>query len=143
MMLEWPPRCADCREPIADWASAGLYDGRWVHKTCWNDRYSQAQQRGVEITALRSPLERGKQLELPMMVFVLMFHFGLGAAVAGWVLLTQNHTGLSEGSGLLLLIGVVTPLIGVTGMAANFLLRRRIEVIRSELETQGGWKPGR
>jgi hypothetical protein len=71
-----------------------------------------------------------------------MFHFGLAAAVAGWFLLTQ--TAESETAGVLLVVfGIITPLAGAAGAALNVVGRRRIELIRQELDLQGGWKPGR
>jgi hypothetical protein len=139
LTLEWPGRCADCHETIEDWSDAGLYDGRWLHKACWSRRYAEAQSRGMELPGLRSPLERIRQLEWPMLLWVLMFHFGLGAAVAGWIMINQD-----SGNGLLwLVIGLVVPAIGVAGAVMNIVSRRRIEQIRQELDAQGGWKPGR
>lgn len=141
MMLEWPGRCRSCGEPILDWSDAGLYDKSWVHKACYLDAFRQAHDRGTELAALRSPDERGSQLELPMLIFLLMFHFGLGAAVAGWIMATQD--GSSSTSTLLLAIGLIVPLIGVAGIAVNVISRRRVELIRRALDLQGGWKPGR
>ena len=42
-----------------------------------------------------------------------------------------------------LIFGLVVPVIGLTGVAFNILSRHRIELIRQELDLQGGWKPGR
>jgi hypothetical protein len=85
-------------------------------------------------------VERGRLLELPMLIFLLMFHFGLGAAVAGWIMIDQDQT---PGTGaILLVIGLVVPLIGVAGVALNIISRRRIEMIRQAVDTGGGWKPG-
>ncbi len=135
-MMEWPARCSECHEPIDDWADAGLFRGRWIHKTCFSDHYAAAPE------GLRSPVERSAQLELPMLIFLLLFHFGLGAAVAGWVMLTQLSESI-DGGLIVLGFGLVLPLIGAAGAAVNIVSRRRIEVIRQELETQGGWKAGR
>jgi hypothetical protein len=91
---------------------------------------------------LRSPVERGSQLELPMMIFLLMFHFGLAAAVAGWFLLTQTEESRTAGI-ILLVAGLLVPLVGAAGAAVNIVSRRRIEIIRHALDLQGGWKAGR
>lgn len=139
-MLEWPPRCPQCGEPIEDWADAG-YDGRrWLHKPCWANRWREARERGEELPALRPPTERSRQLEMPMMVSLLLFHFGLGAAIAGWIALTRD----AQTAGLITLaFGIVTPVIGAAGILTNFMARRRIELIRQELDAQGGWKLNR
>jgi hypothetical protein len=141
-MIKWPARCEQCGGEIEDWAAAGLAGAAWVHKRCWTEAYREAQAQGRELPALRSPVERGSQLELPMAVFMLMFHFGLAAAVAGWFLLTQTEE--SETAGILLVVfGIIVPLLGAAGAALNVVGRRRIEMIRHELDVQGGWKPGR
>jgi hypothetical protein len=141
MMLEWPGRCCFCNQPIEDWSDAGYQGRRWIHKSCWVENNRQEEARGKELPSLRPPTDRSSQLELPMLTFLLMFHFGLGAAVAGWIMLTQ---GADETVGVILLIvGIITPIIGVAGVAANIISRRRIELIRQDLDTQGGWKPGR
>jgi hypothetical protein len=75
-----------------------------------------------------------------MLLFLLMFHFGLGFAVIGWLMVSQFDD--SDGN-ILLAVGIVTPLIGIAGVALNIVARRRIELIRQALELQGGWKPGR
>jgi hypothetical protein len=141
MMLEWPGRCASCGEHIADWSDAGLYDKSWVHKACYLDAWRDARDHGIELIPLRPPNERGSQLELPMLIFLLMFHFGLGAAVAGWIMLTQHSSATT--ATILLVIGIVVPLIGVAGVVLNVVSRRRVELIRQALDLQGGWKPGR
>lgn len=97
-MMEWPARCSECHEPIDDWADAGLFRGRWIHKTCFSDHYAAAPE------GLRSPVERSAQLELPMLIFLLLFHFGLGAAVAGWVMLTQLSESIDGG---LIVLGLI------------------------------------
>ena len=142
MMLEWPGRCSQCKEAITNWTEAGFYAGRWIHKTCWTESHLRLVGDPSDLPALRSPVERSRQLELPMLFFLLMFHFGLAAAIAGWLMLTQTTNHATTGS-IVLAIGIVTPLIGVAGAAVNVVSRRRIELIRQTLETQGGWKPGR
>ena len=141
MMLEWPGRCSRCRKAIDDWADAGLHQKRWVHKACFTELWREARQRGVEPPALRSPTERGGQLELPMLIFLLLFHFGLGMAVMGWIMLTQH--GSETAAAALLVVGLIAPLVGVAGVALNVVSRRRVELIRQALELAGGWKPGR
>ena len=154
-MIEWPGVCAHCGNLISDWTDAGLLGKRWLHKACWSDEFRRASAQGVEPPPLRSPVERGSYLEMPMLVFLLMFHFGLGAAIAGWVMLTQGRGFGSVPSWafftsdpktfatILLIFGLVVPVIGLTGVAFNILSRHRIELIRQELDLHGGWKPGR
>jgi hypothetical protein len=141
-MYQWPAKCAHCGQVIQDWADAGLYERDWLHKRCWSDMYREAHGRGRELGELRSPVDRSRQLEWPMMAFLMMFHFGLAAAVAGWFLLTQTDESRMAGM-LLLVAGIVIPVAGAAGAVANIRSRRQIELIRYELETQGGWKPGR
>jgi hypothetical protein len=139
-MMEWPGRCSRCGNAIEEWADAGLHNKRWIHKSCYSEAFVEAKARGVELPALRTPVERSSQLELPMLFFLLLFHFGLGFAVMGWIMLSQ----FSDNSGIWLLIpGIVTPLIGLAGVAVNIVSRRRIELVRQELDLQGGWRPGR
>jgi hypothetical protein len=140
-MIEWPGRCSSCNQPIDNWNDAGLYDKRWIHKTCYAAQSADARARGEAPSDLQSPIDRGKLLELPMLVFLLMFHFGLGAAVAGWIMIDQDQT--PDIGALLLVIGIVIPLIGVAGVAVNIISRRRIELIRQAVDANGGWKPGR
>ena len=153
-MIQWPAKCAQCGREIEDWADTGLFRKGWLHKACWSERWRDAQAHGAEIMPLRSPVDRGRLLEWPMLAFVLMFHFGLGAAIAGWLMLTQGHNFNVPGwafftsdpdtfAAVLLIAGIVAPVVGITGAALNILGRRRIEIIRQELELQGGWKPGR
>jgi hypothetical protein len=139
-MIEWPGRCRSCKQPIDDWADAGFLEGRWIHKNCFVRERSEAQARGIELPLLRSPAERSAALELPMLIFLLLFHFGLGFAVIGWIMITQGDPGTGYP---ILAFGIITPLIGVAGVAVNIISRRRIELIRQALETRGGWKPGR
>ena len=76
-----------------------------------------------------------------MLIFLLMFHFGLGGAVAGWIMLDQ---GKSESLAIaLMVVGIVIPVIGIAGVAVNIISRRRIELIRQDLDAVGGWRPGR
>jgi hypothetical protein len=140
-MVEWPGRCAHCNDEISDWAGAGLLDRRWVHKTCYVAARNEAANKGADLADLKSPAERGTHLELPMLIFLLMFHFGLGGAVAGWIMLDQ---GKSESLAIVLLVvGIVIPLVGLAGVAVNIISRRRIELIRQDLDAVGGWRPGR
>ena len=70
-----------------------------------------------------------------------MFHFGLGGAVAGWIMLDQDQ---SQSLAIaLLVVGIVVPTIGLAGVALNIISRRRIELIRQDLDAVGGWRPGR
>jgi hypothetical protein len=143
-MLEWPGRCHTCNELIGDWADAGLDDRGWVHKTCYAGALAEATQRGVELPPLRSPLERSKSLEWPMLVSILLFHFGVGIGFIGWIMLTQDTATSTDSLGFLLLaIGLITPLLGIAGVALNIIGRRRIELVRQALDLSGGWKPGR
>ncbi len=142
MMVEWPGRCSRCHEAIDEWSDAGLYDNRWIHKACFAESWQESRAKGVELAPLRAPTDRGSVLELPMLVFLLMFHFGLGALVAGWITLTQGGAAHQTGT-VLVVVGLVTPLIGVAGVTVNILSRHRIELIRRSLDLQGGWKPGR
>ena len=140
LMIQWPARCPDCQEAIEDWTDAGLYNKAWVHKACYTNRWNEAHARGANLADLRTPIDRGSQLELPMLISLLLFHFGLGFAVIGWIMLDQGRS--SDIAVLLLVIGVATPLLGIAGIAINIMGRRRIESIRQELDLAGGWKPG-
>jgi hypothetical protein len=139
-MIEWPGRCSRCGKEIEDWADAGLHGSRWVHKSCFAAMANEAQGRGAELPPLRPPTERSVYLEMPMLIFLLLFHFGLGAAVAGWIMV--NQFAYASGNWILA-FGIITPLIGLAGVVVNVIARRRIELIRQELDLQGGWKPGR
>jgi hypothetical protein len=142
LMIEWPGRCQHCDEPIEDWTDAGLHEGDWIHKTCFAERRMVATQLGRDLPLLRSPLERASQLELPMLLFLLMFHFGLGGVLAGWVTLTQFPDQATTAY-ILLTVGIVVPLIGLIGVALNIVSRRRLESIRHAIDGGGGWQPGR
>jgi hypothetical protein len=140
VMVEWPGRCSSCGEPIEDWTAAGLLDRRWIHKTCYTQRWNEARARGETPPDLLSPVERGRLLELPMLIFLMMFHFGLGGAVAGWVMLDQDQT--PDLGAALIAVGLIVPLIGLAGIAVNILSRRRIQLIQQAVDLAGGWKPG-
>jgi hypothetical protein len=142
LMIQWPARCASCGQEIDDWSDAGLYNKDFLHKHCWTELYRQARDKGRDVADLRSPVERSTQLELPMFVFLMLFHFGLAAAVGGWFLLTQTDESRTAGY-ITLVIGLLAPLAGAVGAFVNILSRRRIELIRHSLDLQGGWKPGR
>jgi hypothetical protein len=140
MMFEWPGRCGHCKDTIEDWSDAGLYDRQWMHKTCYTTRWNEAHSAGADLMDLRSPVDRGTQLEMPMLLFLLLFHFGLGFAVIGWIMINQDqspHLGL-----IFLVVGIIVPLIGVAGIALNIVSRRRIHWIERQLDLAGGWKPG-
>jgi hypothetical protein len=141
-MIAWPACCSRCEEPIEDWGAAGSYQGGFMHKRCWSELNGEAHAKGRRLPELRSPLEKGSQLEGPMFVFLMMFHFGLATAVAGWFLLTQTDQDRTLGLAVLI-PGLIVPLIGAAGAAINILSRRRIELIRHQLDLSGGWKPGR
>ena len=140
-MLEWPARCGYCSNTIEDWTAAGLYDKQWIHKACYTTRWNEAHNAGTDLPNLRSPADRGAQLEMPMLLFLLLFHFGLGFAVIGWIMIDQDQ---SAGLGVaLLVVGIIVPLIGIAGVALNIVSRRRIQIIQQQLDLSGGWKPGR
>jgi hypothetical protein len=139
-MIEWPGRCGYCDNPIEDWAQSGLFDRQWVHKTCYTSRWNEAHGTGRDLPDLRSPLERATQLEMPMLLFLLLFHFGLGFAVIGWIMIDQDQS--PDIGVVLLVVGIIVPLIGLAGVALNIVSRRRIELIRRQLDLAGGWKPG-
>ena len=140
-MIEWPARCNYCTEPIEDWTEAGLYERQWIHKACYTARWNEAHAAGRDLPDLRPPTDRGTQLEMPMLLFLLLFHFGLGFAVIGWIMIDQDQ---SPDLGVaLLVIGIIVPLIGIAGVALNIASRRRIHSIQQELDLAGGWKPGR
>jgi hypothetical protein len=140
MTVEWPGRCTYCNETIDDWPRAGTHRGRWVHKACHADARRRAIETGRDLAELRPPDERGKQLEWPMLAFLLMFHFGLGGVVAGWLFLSQDR--YETAGTVLLALGIIIPLAGIAGVAINIASRRRIESVRRALELAGGWKPG-
>lgn len=141
VMIEWPGRCAHCSNQIDDWTDAGLYDRRWLHKSCYTVRWNEAHNTGHDIPELRPPTERQVQLELPMLMFLLFFHFGLGFAVIGWIMMDQNQS--ADLGAILMAVGVIVPLIGLAGVALNIIGRRRIQLIQRQLDLAGGWKPGK
>lgn len=126
---------------IEDWTEAGLHDRQWIHKDCYTARLNEAHNSGASLAALQPPTERGTQLEMPMLLFLLLFHFGLGFAVIGWIMIDQDQ---SPDLGMaLLVVGIIVPLIGIAGVALNIISRRRIHSIQQQLDLAGGWKPGR
>lgn len=142
--LEWPGRCKTCKKQISDWADAGTTDEGWVHKDCYAKTTAEATRKGIDLPPLRSPVERSKSLEWPMFAFILMFHFGIGVAFIGWIMLTQDRTTSTDNIGYALLtIGIIAPLVGIAGIALNVLGRRRIEFVRQALDLSGGWKSSR
>jgi hypothetical protein len=74
-----------------------------------------------------------------MLAFLLMFHFGLGAAAIGWIFIDQGGSAVT--GSILIAIGIIVPLIGIAGAAVNIVSRRRVELVREALESAGGWKP--
>src|SRR4051794_3328319 len=141
MMIEWPGRCSHCKAQIESWSDAGFQGKRWIHKACFVEERREAQERGHEVPELKAPDERYHQLEIPMLIFVLMFHFGIGMAAIGWIFIDQG--GSTTTGAILMVIGVVVPALGLAGAALNIVSRRRMELVRQELATAGGWKPGR
>ena len=75
-----------------------------------------------------------------MLGFLLMFHFGLGAAAIGWIFIDQGGSTLT--GSILIAVGIIVPLIGLAGAAANVVSRRRVELVQQELNSAGGWHPG-
>jgi hypothetical protein len=64
-----------------------------------------------------------------------MFHFGLGLALIGWVLLTQES---STTAGIICLaIGLITPLIGVVGIVHSVYRRKQYEGVLAEVRAAG------
>jgi hypothetical protein len=141
-MIEWPGRCRHCGQHIEDWSQAGSFEGRWIHKECWLRLQQPGASPSNEASSLGSPIDRSKVLELPMFVSLMLFHFGLGAGFIGWIMLTQTNSDATA-SALVMAIGLITPILGVAGVALNIISRRRVEMVRQSLDLQGGWKPGR
>lgn len=137
--MEWPARCSKCKQPIEDWNAAGYDGGHWVHKDCWVKEGGSAAAR--PLSTLASPLERLRELELPMFLYILLFHFGTGAAVTGWILFAQGYD--EHVGSIVFPLGMIASLLGVVGVWLNIVSRRRIELIRRTLDVEGGWKPGR
>src|SRR5688572_26247314 len=136
MVTNKTAKCRHCGEVISDWQDAGSYGGQWIHKTCWSEIFQESQIKGIEISAIRSPVEVASKLEAPMMISLLMFHFGFALLFIGWYVLTQN----SDDSGILLLaLGLIIPVVGAAGIVYNIAGRRRIELIRQNLDAGGGW----
>ena len=140
MMIEWPGRCSRCEAQIATWIDAGFHAGKWIHKTCYTELRAEVEKSGRRVAELREPTERRHQLEWPMLGFLLMFHFGLGSAAIGWIFIDQGGSVLT--GSILIAIGIVVPLIGLAGAAANVVSRRRLELVQQELNSAGAWRPG-
>ena len=113
MMIEWPGRCSRCQSQIATWTDAGFYNRKWIHKDCYVELRAEAEKTGRHIAELKEPTERRHQLEWPMLGFLLMFHFGLGAAAIGWIFIDQGGSTLT--GSVLIAIGIIVPLIGIAG----------------------------
>ena len=134
-LLAWPPKCDDCGDEIRSWGEAGVSRGKWLHKACWLEA---AKADGHNPGPLTSPIDavRGG---LPMILFLLLFHVGGGAAIMGWFMLTRfeyDSTGV-----IVLLGGLVSFFLGLGGFALEILLRMRAQSVLHELESQGGWQP--
>lgn len=141
-MLEWPGKCAICSQKIDDWAEAGFFDRSWIHKSCYTEKTRRAALQGTEMPPLRSPLDRSRVLEWPMLISILLFHFGIGIGFIGWIMLTQDtQTSTDTIGAALLAIGLAMPVTGIFGVAMNIRGRRRIEHVRRALDLSGGWKP--
>lgn len=134
-LFQWPPKCKVCGAQISRWTDAGVSHGNWLHKRCWLE---VAGPPARDTEPLTSPLDalRGG---LPMIVFLLLFHFGGGAAVMGWFMISRFD---NESSGLTFLVaGLTSFFIGLGGFALEILLRTRAESVRQQLEGAGGWQP--
>ncbi len=132
------PRCRSCRQPITDWQQAGRLGERLLHKDCWLQMWRAARDRGEEMAVLKSPYSEAPRSELLILAFALMFHIGIGMAVAGWVMVTQGHAAAGVP---VLAPGLLMPPLGAAGIARSLLRRRRDEMIKNDIERRGGWKP--
>lgn len=73
------------------------------------------------------------------MAFALMFHFGIGLALIGWVLLTQEQTQIA---GLIILaVGAIAPVVGVLGIVYSVYRRKRYESVIAEVGGERSWTP--
>ena len=75
---------------------------------------------------------------MPVLLFLLLFHAGGGAAVVGWFMFARFEyatLGLAT-----LLFGLLGLLAGVAGFAIETVMRVRAQAVRQELEAKGGWK---
>ena len=130
------PECDRCGETIADFNEAGRLSRRWLHKSCWLEIWREEREKGVDLPLLTSPLGSAPG-ESRVLLFALMFHFGLGLALIGWVLLTQEN---STTAGLTCLaIGFIAPLIGVVGIAHAVYRRKQYEGVLAEVQSPAGW----
>lgn len=132
-LRHWPPDCAACGGAVDNWASAGRSDDRWLHKECWIDRASRQTQ-----PPLMSPVVSLDARKFPVILFLLLFHVGGGAAVMGWFMLGQFDYG--TGGFVVLILGVAGLMTGLAGFALEITLRRRAELVRAELVRNGGWQ---
>jgi hypothetical protein len=130
------PVCDRCGAEIADFNSAGRLGKLWLHKSCWLETWREERARGSDLPVLSSPLV-SKPREMAVLLFALMFHFGLGLALIGWVLISQEQSPVA--GTIILVIGVVTPVIGVGGMVLSVYRRRQYELVLSDLGGEGSW----
>lgn len=130
------PDCDHCGEPISDFSQAGRLDRKWLHKQCWLALWRSEREKGVDLPVLTSPLEASPG-ESRVLLFALMFHFGLGLALIGWVLLTQENS--TTAGVICLAIGLIAPLIGVCGIAYSVYRRRQYEEVLAEVGGASGW----
>ena len=136
-LVTWPPRCDGCATTIDDWTDSGFAANQWFHKRCWQDGATPPHANKT----LASPLE-GVGTGLPMILFLLLFHVGGGAAVFGWFSLTQAERGgvdtlVSTAS---LVGGLLIFLAGMGGFVLEIVLRARTEAVRQAIERAGGWQ---
>lgn len=135
-LFSWPPRCNACGAAIDEWTRAGFSANRWLHKACWPDGASPREER-----AIASPAD-GVRLGLPMILFLLIFHVGGGAAVFGWFSMTQaQRSGVdSTAAAASLLAGLTMLLVGIGGFVLEIVIRARREAIDQALKREGGWR---
>ena len=73
-----------------------------------------------------------------MLLFLLLFHVGGGATVAGWFMFARFEYATA---GLItLVLGLVGLLVGIAGFAIETVLRMRAQAMRQEIEGHGGWR---
>lgn len=130
------PDCDHCGQAIEDFAQSGRLGGKWLHKSCWLELWRHEREQGVDLPVLTSPLEASPG-ESRVLLFALMFHFGLGLLLIGWVLLTQEHS--TTAGVICLAIGLVAPLIGAAGIAYSVYRRRQYEGVLAEVGGAAGW----
>ncbi|MPZ22691.1 MAG: hypothetical protein GEU28_03930 [Dehalococcoidia bacterium] len=130
------PDCHRCSQPIEDYSLAGRLGKQWLHKDCWLAMWREERVRGVDLPVLTSPLAAPPR-EMSVMVFALMFHFGIALAMIAWVFITQED---DTGTGLAFLVpGVLIPMAGVLGLALSVYRRRNFEVMLHDLGRPGVW----